>query len=331
MILFIQNIYSSFKKVIWQLHIIFHFDEIIVNKNSPITSENKFKCLYSGCGNLFTSKQLLLNHLRTHFGVKPFICNFCSKSFNDRGNLKAHIRTHTGERPFKCSLCDKAFKTEGQLREHLKTHFKEKPFQCPHCHKFYKRKGVLKIHMLIHKDDPSFIQKKDIYEKMVNDLDNKNFSYIFDPQTNKSNNSNNLTINSTKEDSHINWKIYQLIKSDGMCPNEINNPKSTSLLSIKDKNFNMNDKNNTFKINTFNINQNEENQDDEDEKNKTVFQMDKTIKYNNTIRGDLFQTINEQEDKDEKSQYCLNEIKGENITNFPLLEEIMWVIFFVAL
>ena len=177
--------------------------------------------------------------------------------------------------------------------------------------------------MLIHNDDPSFIQKKDIYKKMVNDLDNKNFSYIFEPQTNKSNICNNLTINSTKDDSHINWQIYQLIKSDGISPNEINELKTTSLFSIKDKNLKMSDKNNTFKINTLNINQNEENQDDEDEKNKTVFQIDKTMKFNNTIRGDLFQTINEQEDKDEKSQYCLNDSKGENITNFPLLEEIM--------
>jgi hypothetical protein len=205
----------------------------------------------------------------------------------------------------------------------LKTHFKEKPFQCPHCHKFYKRKGVLKTHMLIHNDDPSFIQKKDIYKKMVNELDNKNFSYIFESQKGKSNICNNLTINSTKDDSHINWQIYQLIKSDGISPNEINELKTTSLFSIKDKNFKMSDKNNTFNINTLNINQKEENLDDEDEKNKTDFQIDKTMKFNNTIRGDLFQTINEQEDKDEKSQYCLNDSKGENITNFPLLEEIM--------
>jgi uncharacterized Zn-finger protein len=43
----------------------------------------------------------MIAHLRTHFGIKPFICSFCFKKFNEKGNLKTHLRIHTGERLFK--------------------------------------------------------------------------------------------------------------------------------------------------------------------------------------------------------------------------------------
>ena len=124
-------------------------------------------------------KNKLLAHLRTHYGIKPYICKICSKQFNDNGNLKTHMRIHTGERPYKCSVCSKAFKTDGQLREHFGSHNKEKPFQCPYCLKYYKRKGVVKNHILIHYSDPNFIEKKDFYKKIVDNLDNKNSIYLF--------------------------------------------------------------------------------------------------------------------------------------------------------
>ena len=95
----------------------------------------------------------MIAHLRTHFGIKPFICSFCLKKFNEKGNLKTHLRIHTGERPFKCDKCQKSFKALGQLREHNTSHTGIKPFQCPLCLKYYRRKGILKNHIIIHHSD----------------------------------------------------------------------------------------------------------------------------------------------------------------------------------
>ena len=183
------------------------FSLSLVNKKDLNNIEVKYKCPHLGCENTYALRNKLLAHLRTHCGIKPFICHICSKQFNDKGNLKIHLRIHTGERPYKCNICSKGFKAEGQLKEHLGSHFKDKPFQCPYCLKYYKRKGVVKNHILIHYQDPLFIEKKNMYEKIVDNLDNKNLmnSILYG---NKSS-----SICSTKDESQNNSPITPTLKS----------------------------------------------------------------------------------------------------------------------
>ena len=317
-----QIIFFSSKKVNNFFNNIFSL--FLVNKKDPNNIEVKYKCPHFGCRNCYALKNKFLAHLRTHCGIKPYICHICSKQFNDKGNLKTHLRIHTGERPYKCSICSKGFKTEGQLNEHLGSHFKEKPFQCPYCLKYYKRKGVVKNHLLIHYQDPLFIEKKDFYVKIVDNLDNKNLLNLI-LSGNK-----NSTVCSTKDESQNSSPIAPTLKSKEKPtkfsfftldkPNEINKKdeqrveveKEKKTLCINDNNSAYNSySNEIICFDKILINYNEENY------NKKIEFLENNFEF---YKKDEFQDQNEF--MDENSIYY-PKIKEENKNNILLLEDIL--------
>ena len=171
-----------------------------------------FVCPFDDCKKVYTLKNILLAHLRIHYGIKPFVCKYCSNSFNEKGNLKTHIRIHTGERPFKCKQCNKGFKALGQLTDHLISHTGFKPFQCPHCKKFYRRKEILKNHVNIHSKEEYFLDNKEKFQEMLNEVKQmKNFHLNFEDFNDKNSKKNDISISNSsllsKEETNQNNQI----------------------------------------------------------------------------------------------------------------------------
>ncbi|XP_053674669.1 transcription factor Sp4 [Anopheles nili] len=76
------------------------------------------------CQKQFGRKEHLVQHLKSHLGLRPFKCEdpTCNKSFNRKEHLLRHRVSHTGQKRFRCDKCDKLFSRKDNLNKHRKTH-----------------------------------------------------------------------------------------------------------------------------------------------------------------------------------------------------------------
>lgn len=84
----------------------------------------------------------------TGTGVSFTACDVCSKSFKRKEHLMQHLKSHVGLRPFKCSEsgCNKSFSRKEHLMRHVVSHTGKKLFSCPVCRKYFSRKDNLNKH-----------------------------------------------------------------------------------------------------------------------------------------------------------------------------------------
>ena len=255
-------------------------------------------------------------HLRTHYKIKPYICNYCSKSFNEKGNLKTHIRIHTGERPFKCQKCQKSFKALGQLKDHFISHTGLKPFQCPYCKKYYRRKEILKNHFEIHRKESFFVNNEEKFKEImdhINRMKNKVLSFndnnIVNKKIKENLNSNNVNnINSTSSGSETNLS----------CSVSSNDDSKQSISNNSDK-----DKNNNIKAL-----KEEKDKSQEyaylDKNNDLKDQINFIFSFNNKLNSDIFCSNNNIDfDKSKYPELIIN-----NTLNANLNEENNNILFF---
>ncbi|XP_058053371.1 gastrula zinc finger protein XlCGF8.2DB-like [Anopheles bellator] len=109
------------------------------------TGEKPFMCKV--CDTSFHAATKLRTHMEIH-GKDQYQCPHCPGKFAFKYDLRNHIRTHTGEKPFICNVCSKAFDAARYLNQHMQTHNKD--HQCPHCSCKFARISQLKNHIRTH-------------------------------------------------------------------------------------------------------------------------------------------------------------------------------------
>ncbi|XP_041112369.1 zinc finger protein 64-like isoform X2 [Polyodon spathula] len=133
-------------------------------KNRPTLISKRLCCCFQGekpfkcdiCSKLFSRKDKLTMHSRSHTGEKPHKCKYCSYAAADSSSLKKHLRIHYDERPFKCQICPYASRNSSQLTVHLRSHTGDAPFQCHLCEAKFKINSDLKRHMRIHSGEKPY-------------------------------------------------------------------------------------------------------------------------------------------------------------------------------
>ncbi|XP_008191697.1 zinc finger protein 354A-like [Tribolium castaneum] len=109
------------------------------------------------CDRVFTHRNSLVYHMRSHSGIRPHQCDQCGKSFFASSALKVHLRLHSGDKPYHCQDCGKNFRQWGDLKYHMTSlHSNEKQFQCEYCGKDFARKYSLIVHRRIHTGEKNY-------------------------------------------------------------------------------------------------------------------------------------------------------------------------------
>lgn len=86
----------------------------------PDADKNLNLTVCNVCQKVFKRKEFLMQHLKSHIGLRPFKCETtgCNKSFSRKEHLLRHENSHTGSKSFSCNICQKKFSRKDNLNKH---------------------------------------------------------------------------------------------------------------------------------------------------------------------------------------------------------------------
>lgn len=102
-----------------------------------IIAEAEFTSHCRSCNPVPSQSLQSLQSESSDFIVAQFSCKYCAKKYRYRVNCIRHEKTHLGLKPHVCNICSKAFHRKDYLKNHLRTHEKavhESMGECPNCH-----------------------------------------------------------------------------------------------------------------------------------------------------------------------------------------------------
>ncbi|KAK7603158.1 hypothetical protein V9T40_003157 [Parthenolecanium corni] len=124
-----------------------------------LPEEERFLDVCNICQKRFTSKSSVNAHLRAvHYGEKPFVCEHCGNSFSSKAILTDHLTTHSTYAPWPCDVCKRNFKSKYRLNVHMDMHRSVK-YRCPHCPMELSTRRTLRMHLLVHKEEKAYVCK----------------------------------------------------------------------------------------------------------------------------------------------------------------------------
>ncbi|KAK9887811.1 hypothetical protein WA026_000126 [Henosepilachna vigintioctopunctata] len=127
---------------------IFTSKDMLVEHLENQCGGRKYGCSF--CGKKFIRPHEKVKHERIHTGQKPHVCEVCGKGFRVSYCLTLHLRTHSGVRPYHCKICGKRFKSYSVFNHHSQTHSDARPYECPFCPKTFKTSVQLAGHKNTH-------------------------------------------------------------------------------------------------------------------------------------------------------------------------------------
>ncbi|XP_012255083.2 zinc finger protein 23-like isoform X5 [Athalia rosae] len=127
-------------------------EEISVEENiEQVSVENRTRYICRLCRKKYSRKDKCTVHVKTHLGIKQYLCTLCPAKFVCKSDVLKHIRsTHTNPRPFQCPKCPRRLRSKFDLIEHDNVHEGIKPYSCSECGLRYHHKVSLQMHAKSH-------------------------------------------------------------------------------------------------------------------------------------------------------------------------------------